>query len=104
MTPAERADLVARYMQAWHANDVSSLVAQLREDASMAMPQWRLHRLRAEARVFMRRKLERHPLSRRLQVRGTRQTARLDEIFTFYRDGLGLPRIDHSRATPATTV
>jgi GNAT superfamily N-acetyltransferase/catechol 2,3-dioxygenase-like lactoylglutathione lyase family enzyme len=53
------------------------------------------HGLRAEARVFVRRELERHPLSRRLQVRVARQTARLDEIVTFYRDGLGLPQIDH---------
>jgi GNAT superfamily N-acetyltransferase/catechol 2,3-dioxygenase-like lactoylglutathione lyase family enzyme len=53
------------------------------------------HGLRAEARVFMRRELERHPLSRRLQVRVARQTGRLDEIVTFYRDGLGLPQIDH---------
>jgi RNA polymerase sigma-70 factor, ECF subfamily len=37
-SPAEQADLVARYVQAWHAQDVPSLVALLREDASMAMP------------------------------------------------------------------
>jgi hypothetical protein len=40
---AEQADLVARYVQAWHAHDVSSLVALRREDASMAMspaPSW----------------------------------------------------------------
>jgi GNAT superfamily N-acetyltransferase/catechol 2,3-dioxygenase-like lactoylglutathione lyase family enzyme len=53
------------------------------------------HGLRVEARVFMRRDLERHPLDRRLQVRVARQTGRLDEIVTFYRDGLGLPQIDH---------
>jgi GNAT superfamily N-acetyltransferase len=53
------------------------------------------HGLRAEARVFMRRELERHPFRRRLQVRVARQTGRLDEIVTFYRDGLGLPQIDH---------
>jgi ketosteroid isomerase-like protein len=34
----DAADLVARYVQAWHAQDVPSLVALLREDASMAMP------------------------------------------------------------------
>ena len=49
------------------------------------------HGLRAEARLFMRRELELHPLSRRLQVRVARQTGRLDEFVTFYRDGLGLP-------------
>ena len=37
-SPAEQADLVARYVQAWHAQDVGSLVALLREDATMAMP------------------------------------------------------------------
>jgi RNA polymerase sigma-70 factor (ECF subfamily) len=37
-SPAEQADLVARYLQAWHAHDVASLTALLREDASMAMP------------------------------------------------------------------
>jgi RNA polymerase sigma-70 factor (ECF subfamily) len=37
-SPAEQADLVARYVQAWHAQDVRSLMALLREDASMAMP------------------------------------------------------------------
>ena len=37
-SPAEQADLVARYVRAWHAQDVPSLVALLREDASMAMP------------------------------------------------------------------
>ena len=49
------------------------------------------HGLRAEARLSMRRELELHPLSRRLQVRVARQTGRLDEFVTFYRDGLGLP-------------
>jgi GNAT superfamily N-acetyltransferase/catechol 2,3-dioxygenase-like lactoylglutathione lyase family enzyme len=52
-------------------------------------------RLRVEARVFMRRELERHPLGGRLQVRVARQTGRLDEIVTFYREGLGLAQIDH---------
>jgi RNA polymerase sigma-70 factor, ECF subfamily len=37
-SPAEQANLVARYVQAWHAQDVPSLVALLREDATMAMP------------------------------------------------------------------
>jgi RNA polymerase sigma-70 factor (ECF subfamily) len=37
-SPAEQADLVARYVQAWHAQDVRSLMVLLREDASMAMP------------------------------------------------------------------
>jgi RNA polymerase sigma-70 factor, ECF subfamily len=37
-SPTEQADLVARYVQAWHAQDVGSLVALLREDATMAMP------------------------------------------------------------------
>ncbi|HEU4423576.1 MAG TPA: sigma-70 family RNA polymerase sigma factor [Pilimelia sp.] len=38
-TPAaEQADLVARYVRAWHANDVPALVALLRADAHMAMP------------------------------------------------------------------
>jgi len=37
-SPAKQADLVARYVQAWHAHDVSSLVALLREEATMAMP------------------------------------------------------------------
>ena len=37
-SPVEEADLVARYVQAWHAHDVPSLMALLREDASMAMP------------------------------------------------------------------
>ena len=37
-TPAEQADLVARYVRAWHAKDVPALVALLREDAHMAMP------------------------------------------------------------------
>jgi RNA polymerase sigma-70 factor, ECF subfamily len=37
-SPAEQADLVARYVQAWHAQDVRSLMALLLEDASMAMP------------------------------------------------------------------
>src|SRR4029450_3952053 len=53
------------------------------------------HGLRAEARVFMRRELERHLLSRRLQVRVARQTGRLDGLAPFYWDGLGLPQIDH---------
>ena len=43
----------------------------------------------------MRRELERHALSRWLQVRVARQTGRLDEIVAFYRDGLGLRQIDH---------
>jgi RNA polymerase sigma-70 factor, ECF subfamily len=38
-TPAaEQADLVARYMRAWHAKDVSALVALLCADAHMVMP------------------------------------------------------------------
>ena len=37
-SPTERADLVARYVQAWNAHDVASLMALLREDASMTMP------------------------------------------------------------------
>jgi RNA polymerase sigma-70 factor, ECF subfamily len=37
-SPTEQADLVARYVQAWHAHDVASLMALLREDASLAMP------------------------------------------------------------------
>jgi catechol 2,3-dioxygenase-like lactoylglutathione lyase family enzyme len=53
------------------------------------------HGLRAEVRVFMRRELARHPLGRRLQARVARQTGRLDEIVTFYREGLGLAQIDH---------
>jgi Acetyltransferase (GNAT) family/Glyoxalase/Bleomycin resistance protein/Dioxygenase superfamily len=53
------------------------------------------HGLRVEARVFMRRELTRHPLGCRLQVRVARQTGRLDEIVTFYREGLGLAQIDH---------
>jgi hypothetical protein len=53
------------------------------------------HGLRVEARVFMRRELERHPLGGCLQVRVARQTGRLDEIVRFYRDGVGLPQIDH---------
>ena len=53
------------------------------------------HGLRVEARVFMRRELEQHPLGGRLQVRVARQTGRLDEIVTFYREGLGLAQIDH---------
>ena len=53
------------------------------------------HGLRVEARVFMRRELERNPLGGRLQVRVARQTGRLDEIVRFYRDGVGLPQIDH---------
>ena len=35
---AEQAELVARYVRAWHAKDVPALVALLREDAYMAMP------------------------------------------------------------------
>jgi hypothetical protein len=42
----------------------------------------------------MRRELERHPLGGRLQVRVARQTGRLGEIVTFYRDGVGLAQID----------
>jgi RNA polymerase sigma-70 factor (ECF subfamily) len=39
LTPdAVQADLVARYVRAWHAKDVAALVGLLREDASMAMP------------------------------------------------------------------
>jgi hypothetical protein len=48
-----------------------------------------------EARVFIRRDLERRPLRGRLQVRVAPQTGRLDEIVMFYREGLGLPQIDH---------
>ena len=36
--PAEQAELVARYLRAWHAKDVPALIAVLREDAHMAMP------------------------------------------------------------------
>ncbi len=36
--PAEQADLVARYVRAWHAKDVPALIDLLREDAHMAMP------------------------------------------------------------------
>jgi hypothetical protein len=43
----------------------------------------------------MRRELERHPLGGRVRVRVARQTGRLDEIVMFYREGLGLPQIDH---------
>jgi hypothetical protein len=43
----------------------------------------------------MRRELERHPLGGRLQVRGARRAGRLDEIVTFYREGLGPAQIDH---------
>jgi RNA polymerase sigma-70 factor (ECF subfamily) len=35
---AEQAELVARYVRAWHDKDVPALVSLLREDASMAMP------------------------------------------------------------------
>jgi RNA polymerase sigma-70 factor (ECF subfamily) len=39
LTPAaEQADLVARYVRAWHAKDVVGLVSLLRADAHMAMP------------------------------------------------------------------
>ena len=37
-SPAEEADLVARYVRAWHTHDVPGLVALLREDAYLAMP------------------------------------------------------------------
>jgi len=38
-TPAaDQADLVARYVRAWHAKDIAALVALLREDTYMAMP------------------------------------------------------------------
>jgi RNA polymerase sigma-70 factor, ECF subfamily len=37
-SPAEQTDLVARYVQAWHAQDVPALIALLREEATMAMP------------------------------------------------------------------
>jgi RNA polymerase sigma-70 factor, ECF subfamily len=38
-TPAtEQADLVTRYVRAWHAKDVAGLVALLCEDAHLAMP------------------------------------------------------------------
>ena len=43
----------------------------------------------------MRRELTRHPLGGGLQVRLAQQTGRLDEIVTFYREGLGLAQIDH---------
>lgn len=62
------------------------------------------HGLRVEARVFMRRELERNPLGGRLQVRVARQTGRLDEIVRFYRDGVGLPQRTISQATPAMTA
>jgi RNA polymerase sigma-70 factor (ECF subfamily) len=35
---AEQAELVTRYVRAWHAKDVPALIALLREDAHMAMP------------------------------------------------------------------
>jgi GNAT superfamily N-acetyltransferase len=53
------------------------------------------HGLRVDANIFMRRELERHPLGGRVRVRVARQTGRLDEIVMFYREGLGLPQIDH---------
>jgi RNA polymerase sigma-70 factor (ECF subfamily) len=36
--PVAQADLVARYVRAWHAKDVPALVALLRADAELAMP------------------------------------------------------------------
>lgn len=36
--PEQQADLVARYVRAWHTKDLPALVALLREDAHMAMP------------------------------------------------------------------
>ena len=52
------------------------------------------HGLRIQAQVFMRRELERHPIGC-VQVRVARQTGRLDEIVSFYREGLGPAQIDH---------
>jgi RNA polymerase sigma-70 factor (ECF subfamily) len=56
-TPAaEQADLVARYVRAWHAEDVPALVALLRADAHLAMPptpSW--YRGRDDIGVYLRR-------------------------------------------------
>jgi RNA polymerase sigma-70 factor, ECF subfamily len=37
-SPAQQAELVDRYLRAWHAADVPALIALLRADADMAMP------------------------------------------------------------------
>jgi RNA polymerase sigma-70 factor, ECF subfamily len=53
---AEQADLVARYVHAWHTHDVPKLVALLREDAYLAMPptpSW--YRGRDDIGIYLRR-------------------------------------------------
>jgi RNA polymerase sigma-70 factor (ECF subfamily) len=59
-TPPEsatgEADLVARYVRAWHTHDVPKLVALLREDAYLAMPptpSW--YRGRDDIGIYLRR-------------------------------------------------
>jgi RNA polymerase sigma-70 factor, ECF subfamily len=51
---ADRDDLLRRYVTAWEASDIESLVALLREDAVLSMPPWPLwYRGRDAIRTFL---------------------------------------------------
>jgi RNA polymerase sigma-70 factor (ECF subfamily) len=64
----EAADLVDRYVRAWHAADIPALVALLRDDAQMAMPPTPSWYAGREAIAVYLRQLFVGPLGRQLRL------------------------------------